>query len=131
YSHSASFDWKSARFMRNDFEKCNFVLEKIIGRRPLTIRVPYGITKPNVYMALNDSDMVSVGWSLRSFDTNYKKSAPLLRRIHRKDKGGDTLLLHDQEIVTAETLTNVIQELKQRGFTFVRVDQLLSIPDYE
>ena len=59
-----------------------------------------------------------------------KDPETLLNRILRRLKGGDVILLHDSMPVTREILTPLIIRAREKGFTFVRLDQLLELPAY-
>lgn len=130
YYHTSGFDWMSSKRMLAEMEKCNSIIRKVTGRQPLMFRPPYGITNPNLYRALKGSGMISIGWSLRTFDTIAKDGEKLKNKIINKLSGGDIILLHDSVPLTREILTDLIREARKKGFTFVRVDQLLDVRAY-
>lgn len=130
YYHTSGFDWMSSKRMLAEIEKCNSLIRKVTGRQPHLFRPPYGITNPNLYRAVKRSGMASIGWSLRSFDTVVKNPEQLKNRIINKLSGGDIILLHDSMPVTREILTDLIRQARKKGFTFVRIDQLLDVPAY-
>ncbi len=130
YTHSFHFDWKSARAMTDELKETNNTIQRIIGKKPLLFRPPYGITNPNLARAVHKTGMISIGWNVRSFDTTIKDPQQLLNRILSKLKGGDIILLHDSMAITHEILTPLIGAARQKGFTFVRVDKLLEIDPY-
>ena len=74
--------------------------------------------------------MHTIGWSLRSFDTKAKDADKLLQKLLSDVKGGDVILLHDSVLLTARILTAFIQACRQKGFTFVRLDQMLGLEAY-
>jgi len=130
YYHSSGFDWMSSKRMLAEIEKCNSLIRKITGRQPHMFRPPYGITNPNLSRAVKRSGMASIGWSLRSFDTVARDGEQLKNRIINKLSGGDIILLHDSVPLTREILTDLIRQARKKGFTFVRIDQLLDVPAY-
>ncbi len=130
YSHSFNFDWKSPSAMIRELQDTNAVIEAATGRRPKLFRPPYGVTNPSLAKALRRSGMISVGWSLRSFDTGARDPQALVRRILGRVKGGDVILLHDSMQITAAVLTALIQGCREKGFTFVRLDKLLRLEPY-
>lgn len=130
YEHGAGFDWKSAAGMTKELELTNALIEEVTGKKPLLFRPPYGVTNPNVAKAVRNTGMQSIGWSVRSFDTVAKDGAALLQRILSKLQGGDIVLLHDSMPITREILTELIRRAREKGFTFVRVDQLLELKAY-
>lgn len=130
YYHSTSFDWMNSKRMLAEIEQANSIIRKVTGRQPNMFRPPYGITNPNLYRAVKRSGMASIGWSLRSYDTLAKDGEQLKNRIINKLSGGDIILLHDSVQVTREILTDLIREARKKGYTFVRIDQLLDVPAY-
>lgn len=130
YYHSTGFDWMNSKRMLAEIEKANSIIRKVTGRQPNMFRPPYGITNPNLYRAVKSSGMTSIGWSLRSFDTLAKDGEQLKNRIINKLTGGDIILLHDSVPLTREILTDLIRQARKKGYTFVRIDQLLDVQAY-
>ena len=130
YDHGFNFDWKSSKAMQEEINKTNEAIRQIAGVTPKLFRPPYGVTNPNLARAITRSGMHSIGWNVRSFDTTAKNKADLEARILNSLKGGDIVLLHDSQQITAEILTDLIRKAREKGFTFVRVDKLLDLRPY-
>lgn len=130
YNHGFNFDWQSTTAMSTEIEQTNNVIDNAIGKMPRLFRPPYGVTNPNLARAVNKTQMHSIGWSLRSFDTKAKDPQVLLNSILKQLKGGDIILLHDTKSITREILTDLIINARKKGFTFVRVDKMLSLNAY-
>lgn len=130
YDHGFNFDWKTSKAMQEEINKTNNAIMQIAGVTPKLFRPPYGVTNPNLAKAITCSDMYSIGWNVRSFDTTAKNKADLEARILNRLKGGDIVLLHDSQQITAEILTDLIRTAREKGFTFVRVDKLLDLKPY-
>lgn len=130
FDHTRGFDWKGAKGMQKEIEACNNAIRQVTGKKSMLFRPPYGVTNPNLYRAVRRTGMISIGWSIRSFDTATKDKAVLKTRILGKLKGGDIILLHDSQEVTAGILTELIETARKKGYTFVRLDQLLKVNAY-
>lgn len=130
YDHGFNFDWKTSKAMQEEINKTNNAIMQIAGVTPKLFRPPYGVTNPNLAKAITRSGMYSIGWNVRSFDTTAKNKADLEARILNRLKGGDIVLLHDSQQITAEILTDLIRKAREKGFTFVRVDKLLDLKPY-
>lgn len=130
YDHGFNFDWKTSKAMQEEINKTNNAIMQIAGVTPKLFRPPYGVTNPNLAKAITSSGMYSIGWNVRSFDTTAKKKADLESRILNRLKGGDIVLLHDSQQITAEILTDLIRKAREKGFTFVRIDKLLDLKPY-
>jgi len=131
YNHGFHFDWKSAVAMREEIEKTNKTIENITGKKPRLFRPPYGVTNPNLAKAIKSSQMHSIGWSVRSYDTTARDPEKLLARILKQTNSGDVILLHDSMKITADILTDLIAAIRSKGFSFARVDKLFDLQPYE
>jgi peptidoglycan/xylan/chitin deacetylase (PgdA/CDA1 family) len=131
YNHGFNFDWQSSKKMVEEIEQTNRVIQDLTGAMPNLFRPPYGITNPNLGRAVAKTNMLSIGWTLRSFDTKTTDPNKLLANIFNKLQGGDIILLHDSMEVTTKILTPLIQQAKQMGYTFVPVNELLKIEPYK
>lgn len=130
YDHGFNFDWKRTRNMVKEIEQTNETIKGLIGKKPKLFRPPYGVTNPNLARAVTRTNMHSIGWSIRSFDTMAKDPKELLERILLKVEGGDIILLHDSVPITAQILTSLIKGVREKGYTFARVDKMLEIDAY-
>jgi peptidoglycan/xylan/chitin deacetylase (PgdA/CDA1 family) len=116
--------------MREEIESTNTAIETITKRKPRLFRPPYGVTNPNLGRAVKQTNMHSIGWNVRSFDTSAKDQDQLLARILDRLHGGDIILMHDSMPITKEILTELIIRARQNGFTFVPLDKMLDIDAY-
>ncbi|RYE14961.1 MAG: polysaccharide deacetylase family protein [Sphingobacteriales bacterium] len=131
YTHGFNFDWQSSNKMAEEIEHTNRVIGELTGQVPNLFRPPYGITNPNLGRAVANTNMLSIGWTLRSFDTKAKDPEKLLADMLGKLQGGDIILLHDSMAITVKILTSLIVQAKQMGYTFVPVNELLEIAPYK
>ncbi len=130
YYHRWLFVLQPKRQIAAEIEATNKAIAAISGVQPLFFRPPFGVTNPLLASAVKRTGMITIGWSIRSMDTVSSDPNQLLDRILRQLKGGDIILLHDTMPVTKEILTSLILGARERGFTFVRIDQLLQIKAY-
>ncbi len=126
YSHHFFFDFFSRMKMINEIDTTNHAVANITGTRPIFFRPPYGVTTPVLAKAIQTAGMITIGWSLRSMDTVTKEKNRLVTNIGSKLRGGDILLLHDTEKVTAAALQDIIELIKQKGLEVVRLDHLVN-----
>lgn len=69
--------------------------------------------------------MRSIGWSIRSFDTVEKESKKVVKRVAKRIKGGDIVLLHDTLEGVIETTEALLQYIAAKGYKAVSIDELL------
>lgn len=131
YHHGFFFDLLGPGSMAREIQKTNAVIEEILGLQPRWFRPPYGVTNPSLAKALRRTKMKSVGWSLRSLDTVSRDPSALLRRILHRLHPGAILLLHDTQPLCHQILPELIDRSREKGFTFVRLDQSSVPPAYD
>ena len=82
--------------------------------------------------------MAAIGWQVRGMDYLLRDPERIARRIVEGAVDGGVLLLHDggglqgstDRSATIRALPLVIDGLRARGFTFLRVDQLFGVAAY-
>ncbi len=126
HTHHRYFDLFSSKKMQEDIEKCNFVIQQKIGIENTYFRPPYGVTNPPLAKAIRKSGLQSIGWSLRTYDTNKKSALELKEMILKKVKNGDIILLHDRTPQMPELLNEIIPLLQERGMEMVTIKELLT-----
>jgi peptidoglycan-N-acetylglucosamine deacetylase len=105
------------------------VLDRI-GVTPARVyRTPHGYKSGGVFEVARRHGLTLWAWSRGVWDTDRPEPAVLVHRATRLARSGMVLLLHDGRGHEAQpdvrpmlaALPMIIRELKQRGFTFVRV----------
>lgn len=130
YSHHFFFDLYSVQKMKTELLKTNQLIEEVTGRKIRYFRPPYGVTNPNLAVAIKQLNFHSIGWNIRSMDTVIKVEQKLLTNIVPKLKPGSVVLLHDTAPITIANLQKVIDAIKAQGFEIVRLDKLINIEAY-
>ena len=67
---------------------------------------------------------------MRSYDAVLSSQDYILKRILKKIKPGDVVLLHDNNLKTVFILEQLLIFLKDNNYTPVRVDNLFQIDAY-
>ncbi|MHC4841018.1 MAG: polysaccharide deacetylase family protein [Planctomycetota bacterium] len=117
---------------------CNAVIEDLAGVKPRMYRPPFGFKNPATGDVLNDLKMICIGWQVRAFDGVSGNAKSIAMRILKKAKPGGVLLMHDgagpqgksDRSATLEALPLIIDGIRERGFSFVRLDELLEQKPY-
>jgi peptidoglycan-N-acetylglucosamine deacetylase len=130
FSHHFWFDMYGATKLKADIEQMNEAVVSAVGLNPRLFRPPYGVTTPNLATAVNELELVAVGWSIRSLDTVVKNERKLLDRILKAVRPGAILLLHDTSEATFLMLPAFIQGVRKKGYEIVGLDKLLNIAPY-
>ncbi|PWJ58566.1 peptidoglycan/xylan/chitin deacetylase (PgdA/CDA1 family) [Dyadobacter jejuensis] len=130
YSHHYLIGFFSRKRLRADLERCNAVIEQITGKVPHYFRPPFGVTNPRYADVLQDMGMLSIGWSLRSLDTQAKNKYALIERILVKIKKKDIILLHDDRAVTADAIDDIVAHCEQKKIAIETLDWVTKTSPY-
>ena len=130
YTHHKWFDLFSSKKMAAEIKAANKEIEHTIGKKPTLFRPPYGVTNPTLKKALENTNMFSIGWSLRSFDTIRDKQK-VLKKLKSKTKAGDVILFHDTDEKIIPIIDEYLYWLKNNEYKIVSLDKLFSIEAYE
>jgi peptidoglycan-N-acetylglucosamine deacetylase len=106
-------------------------LHDLLGTAPSYFRSPMGFTNPHLQGVLQRLGLTLVGWDVRGLDQRASSPEKVIRRLLRGVRDGSIILLHDgggdpQQL--AAVVQEAVQALEARGFTFVRLDELIGEP---
>jgi len=95
---------------------------------PQTFRFPYGACSRESLQAVNDAGLVAVQWNVVSGDPDRNLSAAeMAKRIVDQVKPGSIIIAHanGRGWRTAEALPRFVPKLKEKGYKFVKISELL------
>ncbi|MBO7144493.1 MAG: polysaccharide deacetylase family protein [Salinivirgaceae bacterium] len=122
FSHTNSFPLFSRRRMIADIEQCQKAIENTIGTAPTLFRPPFGVTNPTVGKAVKTLNLKTIGWTIRTYDTNRGSDAKIAHRIIRQLRPGAIILLHDRLPQSAERLQMVIDTVRKNGYEIGKLE---------
>lgn len=117
-----------------EISKGNRIIKDVLNLTPKMYRPPYGIVTKSKLLALGRLNMVLVGWNVDSRDWSKHESLNSVVSISKSQiKPGSIILMHTQpgKMRSYEALKILIPYLKEEGYTFVRLDELLNIKAYQ
>lgn len=102
-------------------------LERLVGRAPTYIRPPNGAFSRESVQAAKDLNYATVIWSVDSLDWKNPGVDAIIQRTTRLIHPGAIILMHASDSCkqTDQALPVVIRNLRQRGYRFVSLDQLI------
>jgi peptidoglycan-N-acetylglucosamine deacetylase len=130
-SHDSLFDLYSSKKMLNELELASQTCQDITGYYPRFFRPPYGVTNPNLKKAVLKGGFISIGWSIRSYDTVIGNEERLQARILDRLKPGAILLLHDSSESTLKILPRLLKEIRNKGYKMIRLDKMINLNPYD
>ncbi len=119
---------KTDERVKRELVRTQAIIEKTAGKRPRYFRPPYGEVDERVAKLAAEEGLVTIQYDLASGDPDPNLSAKaIIRGVLGDAKGGSIIVFHlnRKGVHTAEILPEVIQGLRQKGFTFVTVGDLL------
>ncbi len=111
---------------RNSFKeelvKTNEILKEITGQEVQYVRPPYGSWDKSFEKELN---MFPVLWTVDPLDWCSKNVSCIADKIVSKTGENDIILMHDYYETSVTAALQAIDELLEKGYTFVTVDEIL------
>jgi len=111
----------------SEIENCQAEIERTTGITPTWFRPPGGVTSPAVWHQTRASKVKLITWTVDPQDYRCSSPVVLANRVIESVTPGSVILLHDgggDRECTVKALTTIIRELKDRGYTFVTLDEM-------
>lgn len=115
----------------SDTKECSRKIKMLVGVEPTLYRAPYGEYDNNTVSTINGMNMSFIQWSADSIDWQEPDAATITNRILENTKSGSILLFHNDLKNTTEALPGLLTKLKQSGFEFAKVSDLIYTKDYK
>ncbi|MEV7300535.1 polysaccharide deacetylase family protein [Streptomyces clavifer] len=112
--------------IRAELERTQLAIEEITGKRPRLMRPPQGRTDDTVSTISKELGLAQILWSATAKDYSTNDSALIRKRILDQAGKDGIILLHDIYKGTVPAVPGIIDTLKERGYTFVTVPQLMA-----
>ena len=112
--------------MKKDLQTCQSELERVTSQPVTLFRPPFGVTNPTIAKAVRQLGYTSIGWNIRTLDTQQPSPEKVLDRIRKGLKPGSIILLHDRMPNSGQLVKQILDLLKKQGYTIVRLDELLA-----
>ncbi|AYG79279.1 Peptidoglycan-N-acetylglucosamine deacetylase [Streptomyces hundungensis] len=112
--------------IRSELGRTQRAVEALTGRAPTLMRPPQGRTNDEVTAVSKELGLSQVLWSATAKDYATTDSALIHKRILDQASRDGIILLHDIYDGTVPAVPGIIDELTERGYTFVTVPQLLA-----
>ena len=114
-----------------EIDSVNNRLQKITGETPIYFRPPFGDYNNLLLSTLEEKDMIGVQWSIDSLDWKGLSGGQIAERVLPRAKNGDIVLFHNNSDHVLDALPIVLEGLKNKGFKFVGLSELVATHDYK
>ena len=118
--------------MKDEINSCNKKIAEITGVTPTLLRPPYGDYDNALIETMNELKMSTIQWDVDSLD--WKDNATpdsICKRVTSKVQNGSFVLFHNDADHTPAALPNILKCLKDEGYEFVFISDLILKDNYE
>ncbi|WP_338703836.1 polysaccharide deacetylase family protein [Streptomyces sp. Q6] len=112
--------------IRAEFKRTDDAVERLTGKRPTLMRPPQGRTNDHVSALAKEEGLAQILWDVTCKDYETTDSALIQKRAVTQTRRDSIILLHDIYRGTVPAVPGIIDALKQKGYVFVTVPQLLA-----
>ncbi len=105
-------------------------IEEITGINPTLFRPPFGDYNDKVIETCEKTGFTAVQWDVDSLDWKNLSAKDIASRVCSGVKSGSIILCHNNGLHTAEALPVIFSVLRNRGFRFVPVGELIYKENY-
>ena len=107
---------------RQEILKTNNEIYEATGKYPEYMRPPYGAWKKNMELCV---EMLPVFWDIDTLDWKSQNVDAILNVAGEEPEDGSIILMHDEYQTSVEAALLLIDRLKEKGYEFVTVDELI------
>ncbi|HVI42844.1 MAG TPA: LysM peptidoglycan-binding domain-containing protein [Anaerovoracaceae bacterium] len=110
----------------NQVMRTDALISNISGSSPYLFRPPYGEYNQAMLNNISSLGYVSIMWTIDSLDWKSPGVDQITSRIVNNIEPGAIILMHQSSSQTSEALPDIIYKLKEKGYDFGTVTQLLN-----
>ncbi|MDE5588845.1 MAG: polysaccharide deacetylase family protein [Acetatifactor sp.] len=107
---------------KEELIKTNEIIKEITGEEVEFVRPPYGSWDKSFEKELN---MFPVLWNVDPLDWSSSNVSRIVEKIVSKTGENDIILMHDYYDTSVTAALEAIDELTEKGYTFVTVEEIL------
>jgi peptidoglycan/xylan/chitin deacetylase (PgdA/CDA1 family) len=126
-----TYDKMSPEVAADEINQTDELIEELTGIKTTLFRPPGGVQDNGLVDYIYSQNYVNVMWSSDSFDW-YDTAAQIVDNVMETVTPGGIVLMHDgggTRYATVEALPEIIDQLKEKGYRFVTVNELLHLAD--
>ena len=125
--------FKGETEIRRELSQCRAALQDAIGQHSNLFRPPFGGRRPAVLRVARELGLDPVMWNVTGYDWNAPPAEVIERKVARRIRGGDVILLHDgghkqmgaDRSQTVIATDRMIARYKAEGYEFVTVSRMM------
>ncbi len=106
------------------------IIEEITGKKPDLFRAPFGDYNDALIETAAEKGLYTIQWDVDTLDWKGLKAGEMAARVLKKAKNGSIVLMHNDGEHTVEALPLIIEGLKNKGYSFVTIGELIYRDNY-
>lgn len=127
-THSRTHSYMSKQTeteIRDELTTSSAAIERLTGQKVTLFRPPYGDYDNLLIDTCNSMGIYPIQWDVDSLDWKNLSATEIAMRIINGVKNGSIILCHNNGLHTAEALPLIFSTLKNRGYEFVPISELI------
>ena len=116
--------------IRDELTTSSNAIERITGKKVTLFRPPYGDFNNTLIDTATSMGLYSIQWDVDSLDWKNLSAQEIAMRVINGAKNGSIILCHNNGLHTAESLPMIFSTLKNKGYTFVPIGELIYKNNY-
>lgn len=122
----------SQQEIRKEIQMTEDKIFELIGERPSLIRPPAGYIDKNAVAVIKNKGYKIALWSIDTMDWTQTDKSSIVKNVTEHIRPGDIILMHcdSTNTETVKALPEIITKLRQKGYQFVDLSEMLQINPY-
>jgi peptidoglycan/xylan/chitin deacetylase (PgdA/CDA1 family) len=116
--------------IKQELSSSSEAITTITGKKVELFRPPYGDYNDQLIKTASAEGYYSIQWDVDSLDWKDLSATDIATRVISGVKSGSIILMHNNGLHTAEAVPIIISTLKNKGYTFVPIGQLIYRENY-
>ena len=132
-THSSTHSYMSkqnAEEIKLELSTSSEAIEKITEKKVELFRPPYGDYDDELIKTASELGYYSIQWDVDSLDWKDLSATDIAMRVIQKIQNGSIILMHNNGLHTAEAVPIILETLKNKGYTFVPIGELIYKENY-
>ena len=116
--------------IREEIASSSRAIEAVTGKKTELFRPPYGDYDDLLIQTVGDMGLYSIQWDVDSLDWKNLSANDIAMRVINRVRNGSIILCHNNGMHTAEALPIILDTLKNKGYEFVPIGELIYRENY-
>ncbi len=132
-THSSTHSYMSklnAEGIKKELSTSSEAIQNVTGKKVELFRPPYGDYDDELIKTASETGFYTIQWDVDSLDWKDLSASDIAMRVINGVKNGSIILMHNNGLHTAEAVPIILETLKNRGYSFVPVGELILRENY-